>query len=80
MNKTPIATANNTIRTLNMSKALASTSLDQVTAKEYLQSSVFPKLEVALNTVSFFSYSRFKINFKYLKLASLTVYAAVRYN
>ena len=28
------------------------TALDQVTAKEYLQQSVFPKLEVALNTVS----------------------------
>ena len=29
------------------------TALDQVTAKEYLQQSVFPKLEVALNTVSY---------------------------
>ena len=28
------------------------TALDQVTAKEYLQQSVFPKLEIALNTVS----------------------------
>ena len=27
-------------------------ALDQATAKEYLQSNVFPKLEIALNTVS----------------------------
>ena len=31
---------------------LNSPALDQATAKEYLQNSVFPKLEVALNTVS----------------------------
>ena len=33
--------------------ATASPSLDQVSAKEYLQLNVFPKLEVALNTVSY---------------------------
>ena len=48
--KTAVATnPENTMRTLNISKALASTSLDQVSAKEYLQ---VPKLEVALNSVS----------------------------
>ena len=52
MNRTALTEANNTIGTLNMSKAMQSASLDQVTAKEYLQSSVFPKLEVALNSVS----------------------------
>jgi hypothetical protein len=51
--KTAVATnPENTMRTLNISKALASTSLDQVSAKEYLQAQVFPKLEVALNSVS----------------------------
>jgi len=51
--KTAVATnPENTMRTLNISKALASTSLDQVSAKEYLQVQVFPKLEVALNSVS----------------------------
>ena len=54
--KTAVATdPDNTMRTLNMSKALASTSLDQVSAKEYLQVQVFPKLEVALNSVSPFN-------------------------
>ena len=52
MNKTAISQANNTVGTLNMSKAIISNSLDQVTAKEYLQASIFPKLEVALNSVS----------------------------
>jgi hypothetical protein len=39
--------------TVEMSNLLPQTaSLDQVSAKEYLQLNVFPKLEVALNTVS----------------------------
>ena len=38
---------------LDMSNLLPQTaSLDQVSAKEYLQLNVFPKLEFALNTVS----------------------------
>ena len=39
--------------TVDMSALLPQTaSLDQVSAKEYLQLNVFPKLENALNTVS----------------------------
>merc|ERR1712060_105092 len=34
-----------------MSALEANTHLDQATAKEYLQNNVFPKLEVALNTL-----------------------------
>ena len=33
--------------------------MDQLTAKQYLQSEVFPKLEIALNSVSFFKLTRF---------------------
>ena len=40
--------------TVDMSQILPqTTSLDQVSAKEYLQLNVFPKLEVALNNVSY---------------------------
>jgi hypothetical protein len=45
-------TATDPISALNMNKALAATTLDQIGAKQYLQSKVFPKLEVALNSVS----------------------------
>lgn len=60
MNKTAISQANNTVGTLNMSKAIISNSLDQVTAKEYLQASIFPKLEVALNSVSILVRNKFE--------------------
>lgn len=37
---------------LDVNCAIASSSLDQVSAKSYLQQKVFPKLEAALNNVS----------------------------
>ena len=45
--------------TVDMSHLIPQTaSLDQVSAKEYLQLNVFPKLEFALNTVSGVEYCR----------------------
>lgn len=50
--------------TVDLSTIVPNTALDQLTAKAYLQSNVFPKLEVALNTVSFFlSFSSFLVNY-----------------
>ena len=44
--------ANNKDNPMELSNILpASTALDQVSAKEYLQINVFPKLEIALNNV-----------------------------
>ena len=47
----PVQTAEIAPQT-GVSSMLQHEALDQATAKEYLQSNVFPKLEIALNTVS----------------------------
>ena len=49
----PVAAKTAAPQTVDLSNLVPQTaSLDQVSAKEYLQLNVFPKLEVALNTVS----------------------------
>lgn len=53
--------ATDPISALNMNKALAATALDQIGAKQFLQSKVFPKLEVALNSVSDISLAQFEL-------------------
>jgi hypothetical protein len=53
--------ATDPISALNMNKALAATALDQIGAKQFLQSKVFPKLEVALNSVSAISFALFEL-------------------
>ena len=39
--------------TLDLNTVAQASGMDQVSAKNYLQAEVFPKLELALNTVSF---------------------------